>query len=172
MGVIGIMKAFLNEMKSKIPTEYYNAFYGLVSAYDNAIHFLKSRDKRTFEIFDCWYKENGIDFLGEVIEDIIQDKLDYRFIVFMELYKSYLEDAVEDDCIQVLLDFSYMIPERMKGDFLKFGFLEDKAQEYVCSFDFCVDMDTYNICNIEPDCFGQVSLSQEEGRSLTWKESA
>lgn len=135
-----MLDVFLHKFENKVSFKYYNAFCGLVSSYVDALHFLEASDIRTFEIFHHWYMVDGVCFFDDVVNGIQANLLDDRFIAFMELYKSYLTDAMEDDCVDVLLDFLYMIPKRMKEEFLKFRFIENKVFEY--NFNFCLDMDT------------------------------
>lgn len=52
----------------------------------------------------------------------------------MEIYESYLEEAISEECMQSALDFLYLIPEKMKDDFSKFGFPQNEKQEYMWEY--------------------------------------
>ncbi len=145
------------KLKYKISFKFFDAYCNLMESYDNAMACLKAWDERTYEIFYEWYVEDGIGYYEDIVTNILKEKLDDRFMVFMDIYKSYLEDAIEENSKQVLMDFLYMIPKRMKEDFLKFGFLEDR-QEFIWNYHIPMDLDFVYECNLEPDRYCQVSL--------------
>ena len=113
------------KLNDKISSEYYNSLCDLLSSYDMAMKFLKEQDSDTYENFNDWYATEGVNFFTEVIDNIIESKLNNKFNVFMGIYKSYLDDAINDNCIQIVLDFLYIIPKNMRNDFSNFGFLEN-----------------------------------------------
>lgn len=129
-----IVKTIVDRFRGKIESGYYNSYCELMQIYADAMEYLQNADKRTFDIFRDWFAADGIELFGTVSDSIQNEKLDGRFDAFMEIYGSYLRDAAEEDCRQSVLDFLYIIPEKMKDDFEKFGFLEDEKQEYVWEY--------------------------------------
>lgn len=115
-------------MENKIYCGFNDSYCSLLESYSNAIAFLKDKDQKTYETFYKWYSDKGVACFEDIKDNIRRDKLDNRFKAFMDIYKSYLDDAMEEDSKQTLLDFLYIIPQRMKADFLKFGFLQDRHE--------------------------------------------
>ena len=148
---------FAEKMKNDISLEFYESYCKLMRFYNDAIIFLHDTDPKTYGIFYKWYAEEGEDYFRDVANNILKDKLDNRFVVFMDIYGSYLEDAMEEGCRQVLLDFLYIIPKRMKEDFLKFGFVQDR-QEFIWNYHISMDLDSVYECSLEPGRYCQVLL--------------
>lgn len=150
-------KDFGEKLKNKVPVEFYNAYCELMESYDSAMVFLNARDRRAYEIFYEWYIREGLNYYEDIMTNIITEKLDNRFIVFMDIYKSYLDDAIEEDSKQVILEFLYMIPKRMREDFQRFDFLKDE-QEFIWNWHASIDLDFSYECVLRPDNICQVSL--------------
>jgi len=93
------------ELENKFSSRFYDSYCSLAESYSNAVSFLQDRDQAAYEIFFKWYSREGIGYFENIETNILKDKLDNRFVVFIDIYKSYLEDAMEENCKQVLLDF-------------------------------------------------------------------
>lgn len=126
-----VLNNVMNTIRNKVAEEYYNAFAGLFSVYDRSMEYLRQKEEGTFEIFYQWFIKEGKGLLEYVASNILTDNLDKRVNAFMKIYKSYMEDAIEEEDSQALLDFVYKIPKKIKEDFENFGFLEKYSNEYV-----------------------------------------
>lgn len=76
-----------------------------------------------FELYIDWYEKTGALIIDKILRYLDVVKLDDRFNSFINVYQSYLEDAIRDSNIEVLFEFLYRIPPKMEKDFERFGFL-------------------------------------------------
>lgn len=129
-----LMAVIKSTLKGKIGAGYNNSYLSLMCSYEEAMRCLQNSDNRTFDIFCDWLATEGMGIFNTIADTIQNKNLDSRFGVFMEIYKSYLEDAISEECMQSALDFLYLIPEKMKDDFSKFGFLQNEKQEYMWEY--------------------------------------
>lgn len=155
------MRKFLKIMENlekRITSVYYSSFCELMFSYVKTIEYLQKCDKRTFDMFSHWIEVEGMSFFYEIANNIRAEKLDDRFNAFMEVYKSYLDDAMDEESKFVALDFLYLIPEKMRDDFQKFGFLESEKQQFVWECSIPINRELEYECYWEPGNDCQVSL--------------
>lgn len=153
-----IMLRLKSGLESKILSEHYNYYCALMDSYEQAMEYLQITDPRAFTIFSDWFMSDGKNSFESVTDNIITEEIDTRFSAFMRTYKSYLEDAIEDECKEIVAEFLYMIPRQMEEDFQKFGFIDNQKREFIWEYEVIVNknIDDYYI---EPDSFCQVLLA-------------
>lgn len=130
-----ITENFKNDLQHKLKYEYYNSYNELMNIYENAMEYLKEKENRSFSVFFEWFRKDGAKFFKFICENINKNVLDERFIAFNNVYKLFLEESVEEESVQTILEFLYMIPRRMKEDFQKFGFLASEKEEFILKID-------------------------------------
>lgn len=113
------------KIKQNLNPQRQKSFLNFLNSYLEAMIFIKDNDSLTYDIFSDWMKSKGRDYFDYVIDNIQNKKLSEKYDVFIDLYESYLKESIEDNRKQVTLDFLYMIPEKMKTDFMNFGFLNN-----------------------------------------------
>ena len=133
MDMYAVLNNVMNTIRDKVADEYYNAFESLFLVYGRAGEYLRQKEDKTFEIFYQWFIKEGKELLEYAASNILADNLDKRVNAFMKIYKSYMEDAIDEEDSQALLDFLYKIPKKIKEDFEEFGFLGKYSNEYVLS---------------------------------------
>lgn len=84
----------------------------------------------------------------------------------MEIYESYLEEAISEECMQSALDFLYLIPEKMKDDFSKFGFPQNEKQEYMWEYVESAKSNGEYQYFWKPDSYCRVLLACQEGKTM------
>lgn len=60
---------------------------------------MQDNDKKAFDIFYAWLADEGKELLNTTMLKLINEKLDDKFNAFMDVYKTYLEEAIEENSI-------------------------------------------------------------------------
>lgn len=108
-----VSKDCVQKSMDMIPIGFCNSLYSLLESYDNAIKFLQSKDRSTYNIFYKWYEDSGSNYICDAVNILINKKLEERFIIFCNIYQSYLEDAMKEEDTRTLLEFLYIVPKSM-----------------------------------------------------------
>lgn len=114
---------FLKNIKNKVAPEDYVFFKQLFLKYDKAMKHLENKSKKAFALFDDWLLGEGASIFDDIVSRISKDKLDSRVQAFVEIYESFLADSILENNEEIILEFLYKIPRKMKEDFENFGFL-------------------------------------------------
>lgn len=93
-------------------------------------------------MFMDWYLNKGYKYITDLIFNINGDNLDERLYSFIEYYDFSMRDAIEENNIEVLVDFLYKIPGTMKEEFEKFGFLFKKEIKIQYEYELDITINT------------------------------